>query len=97
MSTKIFKHIQTSVVPLPIENIDTDQIIPARFLRPLPAMVLVITYSATGVLTRMITLKRILYSTTPTLAVKYWLQVKTSVAAAAVSTPPGPLPITAST
>jgi len=33
MSTKIFKHIQTTVVPLPIENIDTDQIIPARFLK----------------------------------------------------------------
>jgi 3-isopropylmalate/(R)-2-methylmalate dehydratase small subunit len=31
--TKIFKHIQTSAVPLPIENIDTDQIIPARFLK----------------------------------------------------------------
>ncbi|WP_158825110.1 3-isopropylmalate dehydratase small subunit [Mucilaginibacter lacusdianchii] len=31
--TKIFKHVQTSVVPLPIENIDTDQIIPARFLK----------------------------------------------------------------
>lgn len=31
--TKIFKHIQTTVVPLPIENIDTDQIIPARFLK----------------------------------------------------------------
>src|SRR6476619_830554 len=33
MATKIFKHIQTSVVPLPMENIDTDQIIPARFLK----------------------------------------------------------------
>src|SRR6201989_2823386 len=33
MSTKIFKHVQNSVVPLPIENIDTDQIIPARFLK----------------------------------------------------------------
>lgn len=33
MATKIFKHLQTSVVPLPIENIDTDQIIPARFLK----------------------------------------------------------------
>ncbi|TWR27963.1 3-isopropylmalate dehydratase small subunit [Mucilaginibacter achroorhodeus] len=31
--TKIFKHIQTPVVPLAIENIDTDQIIPARFLK----------------------------------------------------------------
>jgi 3-isopropylmalate/(R)-2-methylmalate dehydratase small subunit len=33
MATKIFKHIQSSVVPLQIENIDTDQIIPARFLK----------------------------------------------------------------
>ncbi|HEK19704.1 MULTISPECIES: 3-isopropylmalate dehydratase small subunit [unclassified Mucilaginibacter] len=33
MATKIFKHIQTTVVPLAIENIDTDQIIPARFLK----------------------------------------------------------------
>ena len=33
MSTKIFKHIQSTVVPLQVENIDTDQIIPARFLK----------------------------------------------------------------
>lgn len=33
MATKIFKHIQSPAVPLPIENIDTDQIIPARFLK----------------------------------------------------------------
>ncbi|MCJ8209429.1 3-isopropylmalate dehydratase small subunit [Mucilaginibacter sp. RS28] len=33
MSTKIFKHIISPAVPLPIENIDTDQIIPARFLK----------------------------------------------------------------
>lgn len=31
--TKIFKHVKSTVVPLPIENIDTDQIIPARFLK----------------------------------------------------------------
>src|ERR1700759_4865267 len=31
--TKIFKHVQSTVVPLPIDNIDTDQIIPARFLK----------------------------------------------------------------
>ncbi|QKJ29165.1 3-isopropylmalate dehydratase small subunit [Mucilaginibacter mali] len=31
--TKIFKHIQSTVVPVNIENIDTDQIIPARFLK----------------------------------------------------------------
>ncbi|HEY0899235.1 MAG TPA: 3-isopropylmalate dehydratase small subunit [Sphingobacteriaceae bacterium] len=33
MATKIFKQITSTVVPLPIENIDTDQIIPARFLK----------------------------------------------------------------
>ena len=31
--TKIFKHVQSTVVPLPRENIDTDQIIPGRFLK----------------------------------------------------------------
>jgi 3-isopropylmalate/(R)-2-methylmalate dehydratase small subunit len=30
---KSFKNITTSAVPLPMENIDTDQIIPARFLK----------------------------------------------------------------
>ncbi|QQL49107.1 3-isopropylmalate dehydratase small subunit [Mucilaginibacter ginkgonis] len=33
MSTKTFKHLKSTAVPLPIENIDTDQIIPARFLK----------------------------------------------------------------
>ncbi|MXV17183.1 3-isopropylmalate dehydratase small subunit [Hufsiella ginkgonis] len=33
MATKIFKNIQSPAVPLPVENIDTDQIIPARFLK----------------------------------------------------------------
>lgn len=30
---KALKHIQSTFVPLPMENIDTDQIIPARFLK----------------------------------------------------------------
>ncbi len=30
---KKFKTLTSTVVPLPIENIDTDQIIPARFLK----------------------------------------------------------------
>jgi 3-isopropylmalate/(R)-2-methylmalate dehydratase small subunit len=30
---KALKHIQSTFVPLPLENIDTDQIIPARFLK----------------------------------------------------------------
>lgn len=33
MAKKTFQHIISTVVPLPIENIDTDQIIPARFLK----------------------------------------------------------------
>jgi 3-isopropylmalate/(R)-2-methylmalate dehydratase small subunit len=30
---KNFQHLISTAVPLPIENIDTDQIIPARFLK----------------------------------------------------------------
>lgn len=33
MATKIFKKCTSAAVPLPVENIDTDQIIPARFLK----------------------------------------------------------------
>lgn len=33
MATKVFKKSTSPAVPLPVENIDTDQIIPARFLK----------------------------------------------------------------
>ncbi|MCL6524516.1 MAG: 3-isopropylmalate dehydratase small subunit [Thermoflavifilum sp.] len=33
MSKRTIRHIVSTAVPLPIENIDTDQIIPARFLK----------------------------------------------------------------
>jgi 3-isopropylmalate/(R)-2-methylmalate dehydratase small subunit len=33
MSKKTFSHLVSTVVPVPVENIDTDQIIPARFLK----------------------------------------------------------------
>jgi 3-isopropylmalate/(R)-2-methylmalate dehydratase small subunit len=33
MSTDKYKTIESKAVPLPIENVDTDQIIPARFLK----------------------------------------------------------------
>ena len=33
MAIEKFMHIASSAVPLPIENVDTDQIIPARFLK----------------------------------------------------------------
>ena len=33
MSIEKFQTIESTAVPLPIENVDTDQIIPARFLK----------------------------------------------------------------
>lgn len=33
MKKRIIKHIKSTAVPLPVENIDTDQIVPARFLK----------------------------------------------------------------
>ena len=33
MSIDKFTTLETTAVPLPIENVDTDQIIPARFLK----------------------------------------------------------------
>ena len=33
MAIEKFQHIVSSAVPMPIENVDTDQIIPARFLK----------------------------------------------------------------
>ena len=33
MSFEKFQILKSTVVPLPIENVDTDQIIPARFLK----------------------------------------------------------------
>ena len=33
MSSTKFQTIESPAVPLPIENVDTDQIIPARFLK----------------------------------------------------------------
>lgn len=33
MKKEKFTHLQSTAVPLPIENVDTDQIIPARFLK----------------------------------------------------------------
>ncbi|NJL11644.1 MAG: 3-isopropylmalate dehydratase small subunit [Microscillaceae bacterium] len=33
MPSNLFKQLRTTAVPLPIENVDTDQIIPARYLK----------------------------------------------------------------
>jgi hypothetical protein len=42
-----------TAVPLSIENVDTDQIIPARFLKATERVVLATTFSATGDTTRL--------------------------------------------
>ena len=33
MKKRIIKHIKSTAIPLPHENVDTDQIVPARFLK----------------------------------------------------------------
>jgi 3-isopropylmalate dehydratase small subunit len=43
-----FNILTSTAVPLSIENVDTDQIIPARFLKQQSVLVLVTTFSATG-------------------------------------------------
>ncbi len=43
-----FNVITSSCIPLPLENVDTDQIIPARFLKAIDKEVWATTSSATG-------------------------------------------------
>lgn len=49
-----FNIITSTCIPLPLENVDTDQIIPARFLKATTAMKnsLATISSATGVIIR---------------------------------------------
>ena len=61
MSYDSFKVLKSSPVPLPIENVDTDQIIPARFLKQQKEKDLVITYLGTGDLIKITVSKMILY------------------------------------
>ena len=58
-----FNIITSTCVPLPLENVDTDQIIPARFLKATTREEnsLVIICSVTGVTIQMVLLTRILY------------------------------------
>jgi 3-isopropylmalate/(R)-2-methylmalate dehydratase small subunit len=93
MSTKIFKHIQTSVVPLPIENIDTDQIIPARFLKATTRDGFGNNLFRDWRFDNDGNPKQDFVLNDPTYSGKIWLPAKTLVAAAAASMLPGPLPI----
>lgn len=51
-----FNIITSTCIPLPLENVDTDQIIPARFLKATTRdeKFLVTICSATGVIIRMV-------------------------------------------
>jgi 3-isopropylmalate/(R)-2-methylmalate dehydratase small subunit len=49
-----FNILTSSAVPLPIENVDTDQIIPARFLKATERVGFGTTFSVTGDTTEMI-------------------------------------------
>jgi 3-isopropylmalate dehydratase small subunit len=54
-----FNILTSSAVPLPIENVDTDQIIPARFLKATERVGFGTTFSVTGDTTEMIILRLI--------------------------------------
>ena len=61
MSYDSFKILKSTAVPIPIENVDTDQIIPRDFLKQQKEKDLVITYLGTGDLIKIIVSKMILY------------------------------------
>ena len=61
MSYDSFKVLKSSAVPLPIENVDTDQIILQDFLKLQKEKDLVITYLGTGDLIKITVSKMILY------------------------------------
>ena len=61
-----FTVLTSTAVPMPIENVDTDQIIPARFLKAnRTRKVLVIIFFATGDIMQTKHLRKILFSTIP--------------------------------
>jgi len=56
-----FTTLTSTLVPLPIENVDTDQIIPARFLKATSKDGFGIIYFVTGVMTATTSPSKILY------------------------------------
>jgi len=56
-----FEILKSTAVPLPVENVDTDQIIPARFLKATERVGLATIFSEIGDTIRTIRQKRILY------------------------------------
>ena len=89
MSIKTFQYLKSTVVPLPPENVDTDQIIPARFLKATTRegfgdnLFCDWRKDANGNLHPDFVLNQSAYKG------KFWLPAKTSVVEAAASMPPG--------
>ena len=79
-----FTTLISTAVPLPIENIDTDQIIPARFLK---------ATTREGFGANLFRDWRYDDSTRRDTAVRSLSQARTSAAARAASTPHGPSPV----
>ena len=94
MAKTKFNIITSTCVPLPLENVDTDQIIPARFLKATTREEKFFgdnlfrdwRYNADGSLNKDFVL------TTLLTADRYWWQVRTSVRVPAVNMQPGQLP-----
>ena len=61
MSYDKFIDLTSTAVPLPIENVDTDQIIPARFLKATERVGLEIICLEIGDTMKITTLRKVLY------------------------------------
>ena len=86
-----FDIIISTCVPLPLENVDTDQIIPARFLKATDKEGFGDNLFATGDTTRTVIPSRTSFSMTPPIMDVSWWQARTSVPVPVVSMLPGPL------
>ena len=79
-----FDIVRSTCVPLPLENVDTDQIIPARFLKATDKKDSATIFSAIGVIILTVP-RKILYLTTLHIAERYlWLE-RTSAVVQAVN------------
>ena len=96
-----FDVIESSCVPLPLENVDTDQIIPARFLKATTRdekffgdnLFRDWRFDPQGQPRKDFVLNTPDFSAAPSeVSTRYSSQVRTSVPAPAASMPPGPSP-----
>ena len=89
-----FTTLTTTAVPLTIENVDTDQIIPARFLKATERVGFGDNLFRDWSITQTILSKKILYSTILSTKEKFSLVVRTLGLDHLENTLPGPFTIT---